>query len=287
MTPRAFQPIVKFVEQTDADRLAINVVHTLQAEIRKTMDTERSKKTTIGISEIGDPCDRCVCRKLSGLYAKPSSAFSDGWKAQIGTFGHAGLEQHFGQFAVAPDALGTSNSFVVDGRPLEVHLERRVSVYSHEMLELDGSCDLFITDGRAVEGGTFGIVGDWKFQGPKVIAETQKGKVKPVYVVQQHTYALGYELLGYPVTHVVLYALPRDGELDDAAPVLARYDRDIALNALARIEGFLEAAKLLEQAYPGEGWERLIRAQGTASGCFTCRSYDTAEGENFFSGWLQ
>ena len=268
----SWNPLVKFVPETADDHLAIDLVRRMHEELKATMNTERSQKTTIGISEIGDPCTRCLCRKLAEI-PQPPSMYSDGWKAQIGTFAHAGIEQHFIENYARPDS-----PFVVGGRRLEIHLEERVTVLQRPDLTLDGSCDFYATD-----GASFGLVSDWKFQGGKSLTESQKGKIKPVYVVQGHTYGLGWELKGFPVTHVTLYAVPRDGDLKDVAAIIVPYNRQIAVDALARVTALLDARAVLEQAFPGEGWDRLIRAQDTASGCFTCRAYDNAEGKEFFA----
>lgn len=264
-----WNPLLKFAPTTPEDHLAVALVKRMHEELKATMDTERSRKTTIGISEIGDPCTKCLCRKLAQI-PEPPSMYSDGWKAQIGTFAHAGIEQHFQQY----DGTGIH----VEGRQLEIHLEERVTVLQRPDLTIDGSCDFFATD-----GASFGLVSDWKFQGGKSLAESQKAKVKPVYVVQGHTYGLGWELKGFPVTHVTLYAVPRDGDLKDVAAIVVPYERQIAIDALARVSALLDAYAQLEAAFPGEGWDRLIRAQDKASGCFTCRGYDNAEGSGFFA----
>lgn len=260
-----FAPVLMFQPETEADKWADKMVHSLITDIADTMNTERARKQEIGISEIGNPCSKCVARKLSGLYLKPrEDRMKSGWKAQVGTFIHTGLEQHFAALYPHP------------GEDVTYHLERRVTVLEHKEHTIDGSCDMY------VQGATNGVVVDWKTQNSERLAtKTGKGEIGPTYTVQMMTYGLGYELLGFPVTHVLLFALPRDGELNDAKPVLMRYDRQVAVNALARLTGMIDAAELLEQAYPDQGWEKLIAAQDTASGCFDCRGYQNAEEESF------
>lgn len=274
-TPAPFTPVVMFQTETDADRLAFKQIFSLQSDVAETMNTVRSQKQTIGISEIGNPCGKCVARKLSGLYEKP---FDPSWKAQVGTFIHAGLEEHFGgKYGHLTDphlAIYGPEHAATDASPT-YHMERRVEVLRHKSLILDGSCDLF------VEGASFGLVCDWKTQGASKLAKTAKGDVGETYTVQMHTYGLGYELLGYTVTHVALYALPRDGELAEAKPVLMRYDRSIAVNALARLTSMIDAAETMDAMDPGNGWERLIAAQDRASGCWDCDGYEKAESGNF------
>ena len=284
-----FTPVILFTPETQADHLAIAMVHSLYRDVRETMDTERSRQQEIGISEIGADCRRCVARKLSMLYVKPQDP---SWKAQVGTFIHAGLEEHFvNKYGEGPHQLTLAQKRVVDimhavpagpgiiptdERPV-YYMERHLHVHDHGKLHLGGSCDMFI------EGATFGLVVDWKTQGPSKLKKTAAAQIPRAYMVQMPTYGLGWELLGKKVTHLVLYALPRDGELAEAKPVLMRYDRQVAIDALAELDNLIDAAELLERIYPGHGWEKLIDAQVQASGCWDCRGFEKAEGGNFFA----
>jgi hypothetical protein len=263
-----FAPVILFPMDTPADRLASQVVYSLQEDVRETMNTERSKKQTIGISEIGTDCDRCLARKVSGIYVKPQDP---SWKAQVGTFIHAGLEEHFGQKYGDLD-LETKRYVPRNPNPTDTdwayHMERRLVIKDFGLFVLEGSCDMYI------QGASFGVVDDWKTQGTKKLASTAAGKISPDYITQMHTYGLGYHLLGYPVTHVVLYALPRDGELDDAKPVLMRWDPQVAIDRLAKIESMIEAANVI-------GWPMLIQAQDRAGHCFSCPEYEALETGDF------
>jgi hypothetical protein len=278
-----FTPVVMIPEseRTPTDLLAIAQVVEMQKIVALTMDTERSRQTKIGVSEFGDPCRKCVARKLA-----QSEALKDpNWKAQMGTFGHNGMESHFPElfpwmydevwlpplnpedpharprvkYEVKPELVAT------DEQPL-YHLERRVTVGTidrHDFL-LDGSCDLFI------EGASFGIVQDWKFQGASSLKKSGTGNIGPKYHTQMNGYGRGYENLGKLVTHVLLYALPRDDELEAARPVLMRYDRDMAIRALDQLGHLMDAAKVL-------GWEALIESLPSDSGCWDCPRYAKAE----------
>lgn len=262
-----FQPVVLFPIETEADKLALSMVHSLYREIESTMDTERNRQQSIGISEIGSDCLRCVARKLSGLYVKPSDP---SWKAQVGTFIHAGLEQHFAESKRTGDPWETDPEemrVATDEAPL-YWMERRLQILKYKGLDLGGSCDLF------VEGATFGLVDDWKTQGAAKLKKTAAADIGNTYTVQMQTYGLGYELLGKLVTHVVLYALPRDGELAEAKPVLMRYDRQIALDALARLQILIDAAEII-------GWRAVIHAQNRAGHCFDCPGYEKLEADGF------
>lgn len=301
-----FTPVVMIpeLERTPADKAALEHVHRLHQIVMSTMNTERSRKLTIGISEIGDDCSKCVARKLSGRYPKRDEG-GGGWRAQIGTMGHAYLENHFvdlfpGMFEYNYE---TKKWDTVEGiEPTDeqpvYYLERSLKVweYGDVVIErepydliLNGSCDLFarvrLTEkhfqgyprgafGELGPGDEIGVVTDWKFQGPKPLAETGKGKVKAAYRVQLPTYGLGYELMGLKPTHLDLHALPRDGHLDESRPVLMRYDRDVAIQGIARIKGFIDTAALL-------GWEELIAMLPKASPCFDCDWYESLEEADF------
>lgn len=282
-----FTPVVMIpeAEQTPTDKLAIAQISQLQTIIALSMDTERSRQTKIGVSEFGDPCRKCVARKL----AQKEGLKDPNWKAQIGTFGHSGLETHFVEtfpwmydevwlppanpddpYARPRVKYEVKRELVpTDEQPL-YHLEKRVTVGSIERHDffLDGSNDLFI------QGATFGIVDDWKFQGASSLKKSSTGNIGPKYHTQMNGYGLGYENEGFLVTHVLLYALPRDDELEAARPVLMRYDRQMALDALAALGQLMDAAKII-------GWDALIDTLPSASGCWDCGRYEKAERADF------
>lgn len=261
-TKPVFQPQFMFPIETAADRLVRDLVYSLHRDIAETMNTERSQQTTIGISEIGEECPRCLARKLAEI-PEPREEGS-GWKAQMGTFGHAGLEQHFGD---KYDVRLTQPGGATDIKPI-YHLEKDLHLHSYKGLELGGHCDLY------VEGETFGVVDDWKFLGGRTLGDKPSHK----YQVQMSGYGLAWQALGKLVTHVILYRLPRDGELDEAAPVVWRFNPDLALNALAKIEALIDAAEII-------GWPTVIEAQPRAAHCFSCQRYEKAERESFLSGF--
>lgn len=276
-----FQPIIRFQPETDADRRAEKLVYSIYADVLKTMDTERNRQVEIGLSEIGGVCRKCLTRKLSGQYADMQEEGPRGWKAMIGTMGHAYLEQHMAELhgnAAAP-TWSTDHDEIpkaTDDAPL-YHMERQLNVLTYKGRTLGGHCDLY------VQGETFGVVVDWKFLGKSSLEAIAKGKIKPEYEVQMPSYGLGYELMGYPVTHVLLFTLPRDGDLSEAKPVLMRYERQKSIDALAVITELIDAAELLEATYPGEGWDRLILAQPTSSGCWDCGRFEEYEANAAFS----
>jgi hypothetical protein len=276
--------LIPEAQRTGLDVLALEQVNSIFEHVRATMDTARSKQIRIGVSEFGDDCRKCVARKLGEV----DQIKDPNWKAQIGTFGHAGLEQHFLDtypwmydveyrenadepggwervITVKPDLVAT------DEQPL-YHLERTVLVgtFGQPIRFLTGSCDLFI------QGATFGIVVDWKFQGASTLKKSSTGRIGAKYHTQMNGYGLGYRNAGYHVTHVVLFALPRDDELEAARPVLMKFEPDMATAALERLTEMCAAAALI-------GWQAVIDAQPKASGCWDCKRFDEAEQRDFVS----
>lgn len=268
--PAKFVP-VNLTPNEPQDAWALSMVHSIHADVMSVMNTERSKQVKIGPSEIGTDCDKCLARKLSLLYP-PEPPSSDGWKAQIGTFGHAGLEEHFGK--IHPNRSDPNFPADVTLDNPNYHLERKLQIRPW----LSGSCDMYVEGSQP-----HGLVVDWKFQGARALAKTGKADIPSYYHVQMNTYGLGYELLGLPVSHLVLYALPRDDELNAARPVLMRYDRQVALDAIARCERMMAGAEIV-------GWEALIDRQQSANDvgghCWDCPRFDKRETHTFIDDLL-
>lgn len=271
--PKKFVPVNLTPGDSEGDQWALGMVHSIFGDVMSVMQTERSKQLKIGPSEIGDHCQKCLARKLSLLYP-PELPGSGDWKAQIGTFGHAGLEEHFGQIHPLPEYPVHPGEYGADGPNMTdpfYHLERKL----HIRPWLSGSCDMYV-EGTAPHG----LVVDWKFQGANTLKKSGSGKLSQTYFVQMNTYGLGYELLDMPVSHLVLFALPRDDELNAARPVLMRYDRQVALDAIARCERLMEVAELV-------GWENLIERLPSANDvpgadrCWDCPRFAAREERTF------
>ncbi len=240
---------IKIIGDTvvDATReeLAVHTAETWIKRIEELFISERSKQIQIGISEVGMDCRKCVARKL----ALTPRMIDGAWKPFIGTAVHDALERGFGE-----------------RWPEEYNLERRLFVHEYKDLKLSGSCDMaaIIDDGKTV------VVNDWKIVGNPVLAKARKGEIKDQYYIQAMLYGYGYEQLGNEVTHVALSFLPREGELKDAVVVLVRYDKTIAIQALAQLESMIDAAEIV-------GWDAVIEKQPKASFCFSCKRYEQTD----------
>jgi hypothetical protein len=241
--PPQFQPIIRLEgERSPADQIAERMVWAMHQEVVETMNTERTAQDEIGISEIGRSCLRCLARHLSLLY----SIKDPSWKAQIGTFAHAGLEEHLRRrYQAALDAsdprpdVASFDSTVRYLREVDpnaiLHLEEDVALPLKDGSLIPGHCDLFI------EGADYGIVWDHKILGAKSLADKRK-HIGEQYDTQLDGYGLGMELRGFAVTHVALGALPRDGHVNEAVFVLRPYNRQRVVDRLALIENLKEAA---------------------------------------------
>jgi hypothetical protein len=200
--------------------------------------TERSRQIQIGISEVGMECKKCVARKL----ALTPRAADGAWYPFIGTSVHDGLEAGFSE-----------------RWPDEYKLEERLFVHEYKDLKLTGSCDMFAVND--------GVVNDWKVVGKTGVRDAGNGKVKDQYKIQAMLYGYGWEQKGFDVTHVALSFLPREDKLENAVVVLMRYDKALALQALAELESMMDAAEIM-------GWDAVIDRQPKAGFCFSCRRYD-------------
>jgi hypothetical protein len=231
-------------EYTDVDQQAFQTAEKWMNRISDLFLTERSFQTAIGISEVGGECRKCVAKKLAGYPKNPSGA----WYPFIGTAVHQALEDGFARWED------------------DYKLEERLFVHEYKSLKLGGSCDM----AALVERDGAVIVNDWKVVGDDAIDKARKGNIKEQYRVQAMLYGYGWEQKGHNVTHVSLSFLPRNKNLTDAQVVMLRYDKQVAIDALASLEVMIDAAELI-------GWEAVIDKQPKASFCFDCKRFEQME----------
>jgi hypothetical protein len=236
---------VEKAEFVDSDKVAVDTANTWLKRITELFLTERSYQQSIGISEVGSDCRKCVARKLSGMPKKPEGS----WYPFIGTAVHQALEDGFG----SREWRG------------EYHLEERLFVHEYKSLKLGGSCDMAA---RTVDGTV--IVNDWKVVGERAIREAGNGKIKDQYRIQAMLYGYGWRQKGHDVTHVALTFLPRDKDLTEAQVVMLRYDEQVAKDALTALEVMIDAAEIV-------GWDAVIAKQPKAGFCFDCKKYEQNE----------
>lgn len=192
-------------------------------------NSDRSLQKSIGPSEMGISCARLIGYKLLGIPERPRVP---AWKATVGTGGHMWLETAF-------DRYNLLNAAFLDGQE-RFYIETKVNVGEINGEPKYGSCDLY--------DRVTGIVVDHKFPGPTMLEKYRKKGPGQQYRAQAHLYGRGWIRAGLPVSRVMIAFLPRNGELADHYIWSESYDEQIALDALARVEGVDLATKALGPA---------------------------------------
>lgn len=189
--------------------------------------TPRSQQQRIGPSEIGVPCDRRLGYRLAGV-EQVNKVDDVGWKPFIGTAAHE-------QFA---DFIARHEAKQVRDTGQRWHVEERVSVGTVAGVSIEGTTDVF--DAHT------GTVVDWKFATRNKIRETYRPHGPgEQYRIQAHLYGRGWQRAGYPVRHVMIVFLTRDGEFTDRHVWHEPYDEQVAVDALARLESIATAIEHL------------------------------------------
>lgn len=203
----------------------------------------RSMQTRLGPSGLGDPCTR---RLAYGILEWPeSNSTSDPLPSIVGTGAHAQFAEFFER----------RQELLPDGRPRYL-IEQRVTPRQ----DIPGSSDLF--------DRLHGLVADWKFQGKTKLDELKRHGPGLRYRVQSHVYGLGFENAGEDVRHVAVVGVPRGGFLSGMVVWTEPYDRQIALDALARKDKTLELIGALDVEDHPERWALIPADPG--SGCRYC-----------------
>lgn len=206
----------------------------------------RSQQRSMGPSELGEPCALRMAYKL--LDWPTTNAASDPLPSIVGTGAHA---QFAGYFERLDERLA-------DGRPRYL-VEQRVVPRA----DIPGSCDLF---DRARH-----LVIDWKFLGATSLRDFKTRGPSERYRIQSHTYGLGYQNAGETVEHVAVVAVPRGGFLGGMSIWTEPYDRQVALDALARKDNILNLVDKLDVEATPANWRLVPRLPGSA--CRFCPNY--------------
>lgn len=185
----------------------------------------RSRQQMIGPSGIGTPCVRRLGHQLAGTPAARTQEAA--WLPEIGTAVHEQLASHF---------RADNEATVAKHGEFRWFVETRVQPGQIDGKPLVGSCDLYdvIT----------GTVIDWKVVGVTTLREAKAKGPKPTYRVQAHTYGLGWENLGMPVDQVAVFYLPRNGRLSEGLFWTEPYDRQVALDGIARADALAAGIRL-------------------------------------------
>jgi hypothetical protein len=207
---------------TDPDVVMSEVFDTVATAIA---GQPRSQQTRIGPSEIGVPCDRRIGYKLAGVPEVNDRGLP--WKPWVGTAIHEQLADIFGRREIANEDA-----------PQRWHVEERVTVGTAGGQRITGTADLF--------DAYTGIVMDWKTTSRRIIRETYRPHGPgDQYRIQAHLYGRGFVQAGHDVRTVAIVFLARDGEWADRHVWHEPYDEQVALDALARLEGIQSALTAL------------------------------------------
>lgn len=209
----------------------------------------RSAQKTLGPSEIGSPCERQIAMKLLGI--QPVNP-QEGWAPFVGTAVHAELARMF-EWA---NGAG-SGRFVVE-MPLSFG-SRLVPKGTGDLL--DRVLCIFM---------------DHKLMGRYSLSKLVKEGPSPVYRAQVHTYGYGAELAGEKVKYVAIIGWPRqESSLDNLYVHVEPYDRQIALDAIKRVERIAAQTKYTD----GADLMALAKSFPAGDDCKWCPFYLKADKE--------
>jgi len=170
----------------------------------RSANAPRSQQKRIGLSEVGEVCVRKNSYKLLD-WAKTNPA-TDPWASISGTAIHAWLADAFEQY------------------PDQYLVEQKVQVTD----ELSGTADLFDIANKTVI--------DHKCVGATAMKSRKKSGMTHQQRVQINLYGLGFEKEGRDVQKVALAFYPLGGRLDGLYTIVEPYDRQLALDAIQRLE---------------------------------------------------
>jgi hypothetical protein len=207
----------------------------------------RSLQTTIGPSELGIDCVRCLISKLGGI----PEARDVAWLPFVGTAVHAELDRILVDYEV---------NLANHGHPGRYLSETRVSVGTVAGTEITGSCDLFdIATGTVV---------DYKVVGATTLRDAKANGPSTIYRRQINLYGKGFEDAGYTVTTVAVFYLPRnEPSLANAHFWSEPYDRAVAQAAIDRADMYANVLAVL-------GLDQVLDDAPPHTGGFSCNRYD-------------
>lgn len=172
----------------------------------RSANAPRSQQKRIGLSEVGEICVRKTSYKL--LDWATTNPATDPWASISGTAIHAWLADAFGEF---PD------QYLVE-HPVKVSAE------------LSGTMDLFDIPNKTVI--------DHKCVGATAMKSRKKDGMTHQQRIQINLYGLGIEneLGKGSVEKVALAFYPLGGRLDGLHTIVEPYNRQLALDAIQRLE---------------------------------------------------
>lgn len=197
----------------------------------------RSKQSHIGPSEIGEQCVRKLSYRL--LEWDKVNTSNDPWASVCGTAIHTWLASAFK--ADKSTKWLVEHKVTIDGKP-------------------GGSLDLFDVDN--------GIVIDHKCVGATSMKSRRAGGPTEQQIIQLNMYGYGLEQEGHTVNKIALAFYPFGGLLSSTHIWIGDYDRQVALDAISRLEATRQLIVALDPEQSPERWN-LIPAS-TSMLCTWC-----------------
>ena len=205
---------------------ASNLADRIKAVVNnRSANAPRSQQKRIGLSEVGEICVRKISYKL--LDWEKTNPSTDPWASISGTALHSWLADAFMDF------------------PDKYLVEHKVQVTD----ELSGTADLFDIENK--------MVIDHKCVGATSMKSRKKGGMTHQQRVQINLYALGFEREGLDVQKVALAFYPLGGRLDGLHTIVEPYNRQLALDAIQRLQDTQVLLWQLDPEGTPKNWELI------------------------------
>lgn len=225
---------------------ASNLAERIKAVVNNhSANAPRSQQKRIGLSEVGEVCVRKTSYKLLD-WARTNPA-TDPWASISGTAIHAWLAEAF-------DDIYYDNS------------EDKAYLVEHSVAVTDslhGTCDLFDLRNK--------MVIDHKCVGQTGMKSRKKDGMTHQQRIQINLYGLGMENQGYEVEKVALAFYPLGGRLDGLHTIVEPYNRQLALDAIQRLEDTQVLLWQLDPESNPKNWDLIPTTPSRA--CSYCPWY--------------
>lgn len=214
--------------------------------------SDRTLQTTLGPSEIGTDCDRCLIHMLAGTPTDEGAP----WLPTIGNAVH-----DWAEMAVVKHLMTTGTDRYIPEGKVAVGQLRGVDITGH-------------SDVLDVHTGT---VVDYKVTGTTTLKKVKRAKGHPglTYSRQANLYGRGWALAGFDVRSVAVWFLPRNGfRISDGHVWQEPYDEQVALDALDR-------ANRLASFIDTFGVDAVLASAAPHTGAeFSCERFDATPKED-------
>lgn len=203
----------------------------LEVALWAARNSQRSRQVTLGVSEVGHPCDLRLAYKIAGT--PPTTNGGDPWPSIVGTATHSWWEQAMADFQGAHSIDRWLTELKVHPSPL-----------------VSGHTDLYDSERF--------VVLDYKFPSSDNLKKMRTDGPSEQYHTQVQLYGLGHVNAGRRVDRVGLVALSRQGWLKDMWVWTVPFDRAHAEKALRRIYDL--GSTMIALGLPESNrWEELDR----------------------------